>query len=434
MSSGVQVDEAIDYFRSKSGYDQLFTLFRKKLISLGRCGGTIDLSLFSENDIEEFALFLGTSAHHLVEKNRIKCTDFEDRLQQTRFAPLTLHALLEAYFDEEIRSERVRAERKRQQQEVMLVALKLEFPALEKWFSHLEGRSPDTYWVRRMMLDRSFREEVQLLHLAYRSLPETLERYPFFSQRVTGNPHSFDLTTVRGKLWLHLLQVMKDHEGTITLQTEQMNDLLLSVNLLRDDIANFVTASNLLGYTQGIANPVLRAAMANHSVLNLPLRELLKLDEMKTGIAGSTVFIVENSGVFSALIDVVPDVPLICTHGQFKLAGLRLMDLLVESGHSLCYAGDFDPEGIAMAVRFQERYGHMGKLWRMDVQSYHHSNPTTDLGERTSKLVRLKESVLGTLVSELSVVGKAGYQESIIDLYIEDLQRFISIHSEKTVQ
>lgn len=48
--------------------------------------------------------------------------------------------------------------------------------------------------------------------------------------------------------------------------------------------------------------------------MNMPLRELLKIDKVVPA-EGSQVYIVENSGVFSSLLDIVPNAPLACTHG-----------------------------------------------------------------------------------------------------------------------
>ncbi|TCI75900.1 DUF2399 domain-containing protein [Exiguobacterium sp. SH0S1] len=89
-------------------------------------------------------------------------------------------------------------------------------------------------------------------------------------------------------------------------------------------------------------------AAATHSVLNVPMRELLNVDRIYQS-HGKTVWIVENSGVFSSLLDDVPNAPLVCTHGPFKLAAYRLLDALVASGCQLKYAGGL----IRKACRWQ---------------------------------------------------------------------------------
>lgn len=414
--------EAVQYFQSKKGYDALFRLFRKKYESLGRIGGSVKLSGFSPEEMEEVALFMGASPHHLLQKGTLLLLDFEHRLKQTRFSGISLHELLEAFFGEKIQSKNAVKEEIVTAQQKTLDLMKKRYPQIHQWFTYLEGRTPDTLWIWRLLLETDFEEEVRILQSAYSSLPSKVERYPLFSQRVTGNPHSFDLSTARGKLWIHFLYVLSGGEGPPPSQTEPINDLLLSFNLLRDDIANFVTAANLIAHTAGVPHPVWKTATESGTILNVPLRELLKVEEVKTATNSQKVYVVENSGVFSALMDIVPHAPLLCTHGQFKLAGLRLMDLLVKSGHTLHYSGDFDPEGLSMAVRFKERYGEQGHLWRMTVKDYQLSMPVVELGERRGKLASLKNSVLCDLAAAIEIEGKMGYQEGILLQLIQDLQ------------
>ncbi|QQK80745.1 DUF2399 domain-containing protein [Salicibibacter cibi] len=136
------------------------------------------------------------------------------------------------------------------------------------------------------------------------------------------------------------------------------------------------------------------------------------------------VWIVENSGVYSSLLDSVPNAPLICTHGQFKLAALQLMDMLVDSNVTLVYAGDIDPEGVAMADRLLARYPYGAKLWRMDVSSYHQSLSDNHMeAERLAKLLNVTNEALLPVVREMKEEGKAGYQEGLLSLLAEDLHQ-----------
>lgn len=419
-----KLDEALQYFKRDKRYAALFRLIRQKYESLGRFGGSIHLEGFSKHEIEALALFMGMSPHHLEQRRKLMIADFEQRLQDTRFAGITLHALLEAYYGERLQSRKTRNEELVAAQMERLAEFKRLYPEIAAWFTYLEGRTSDSHWIWRLLLEPDFAEDVRLIAAAYSALPDETERYPLFSQRATGNPHALDLGTMRGKLWLHLLHVLANGEGPPPAQAEQVNELLLQYRLLRDDIQNFVTLANLLAYSgDGVLHPVWRAAVEEQMVLNVPIRELLKIDKVTAADGGSNVYVVENSGVFSALLDEVPDAPLICTHGQFKLAGLRLMDLLQASGHTLHYSGDFDPEGLSMAVRFVERYGGSGQVWRMSLEDYEQSIPMVELGTRNAKLDAVLESALSDIALAMRERGKMGYQEGIIHLLVGDLQR-----------
>ncbi|WP_158702764.1 TIGR02679 family protein [Paenibacillus faecalis] len=421
-----KLDDALVYFKGKKGFDVLFLLFRKKYESLGRFGGAVDLACFTDKEIEEVAGFMGEYPHHLVRRGKLMLSHFEQRLQQTRFAGITLHELLEAYWGKQLQSRKAaKAERETAQRE-KLDDYKKRYPDLIRWFTYLEGRTSDTQWIWRLLIEPDFADAVEIMAHAYTRLPERMERYPLFSQRITGNPHALDITELRGKLWVHLLHVMVGGQGAPPSNTEALNELLLQYNLLRDDIQNFVTQANLLAYEGDREHPVWRAAADEKSVMNVPMRELMKVNRVtaaKPACAGlmSGVYIVENSGVFSALLDAVPDAPLICTHGQFKLAGLHLMDLLAKADHTLFYSGDFDPEGLAMAVRFKERYGDQARLWRMTTADYKASTPVVELGERESRLHSILDSELGEVAHALKETGRAGYQEGILTLLIHDL-------------
>lgn len=258
---------------------------------------------------------------------------------------------------------------------------------------------------------------------ALEGLPLDYERLPMFGQRILGNPHAFDRTTDLGRLWIHVLHVKRGQGGPPPSDTERVNELFLEFKLLRDDITNFVTCANLMAEQDDTRHPMWQGAMETYSVLNVPMRELLRVNRVRPN-RGDTIWIVENSGVLSSLLDDVSDAPLICTHGQFKLAAYRLLDMLVASGCQLKYAGDFDPEGLQMAARLKERYGKMLDYWCMDLGSYVASNPSVDLSmERLVKLDQVTEPELQNVVDEMRQVKRAGYQEALLEKMVVQLKK-----------
>ncbi|UOQ92463.1 DUF2399 domain-containing protein [Halobacillus shinanisalinarum] len=96
--------------------------------------------------------------------------------------------------------------------------------------------------------------------------------------------------------------------------------------------------------------------------------------------------------LYSSLLDQVPNAPLICTHGQFKLAALQLLDQLVRNGCTIYYSSDLDPEGLRMANRLYNRYPNSVHYWRMDVTAYEKSLSEVHLnGERLNKLASIDD-------------------------------------------
>lgn len=453
----IVLQEALQYFKSQPGYETLFQSFRQKYESLGRIGGTVQLRSYSPEAIEAFARFFGLHAEQLLRKGKISLLEFEKKLADTRFGSITLLELLEAYFGEMLVSKKEQLDQARIQQMELLENYKARYPQLHFWLEYIGHRSADALWILRMLGTSEFDSDMVILAKAFKSLPAEDERLPVFAQRVTGNPHTFDLTERLGRLWIHLLHVhRKSEEMPSSLpppaDAEAINELLQHYRLHRDDITNDVTCANLVAFVEdsalsandvtedsmaepsesrGIPHRMWLAAAETRSVMNVPLRELLRIRSAYPYFvlknpppSQRKVWAVENSGVFSSLLDAVPDVPLICTHGQFKLAALKLMDCLVASGCEIYYSGDYDPEGLLMAQRLKERYGQAVHFWLMNPDDYVRSQPNVPLDQvRLSKMDAITEPELLSLAAAIANTGKAGYQEAILPDLIADLKQ-----------
>ena len=181
---------------------------------------------------------------------------------------------------------------------------------------------------------------------------------------------------------------------------------------------------NILAEASEGVPPVWEAAAKTRTVMNVPLRELVHISKAyPKQTAFKKVWIVENSGVFSSLADAAPDAPLVCTHGQFKLAALLLMNFLVKDGYQLYYAGDIDPEAIRIATRLLERYPSHVKLWKMTVKDYEKSlSEETISNERLKKLDSINSKELLEVIDSVKNVKKAGYQEALIFEMVEELK------------
>lgn len=415
------VDEAAQYFKASTGFSRLFEQFRKKYASLGKVGGSVSIQSFKHDELEAIARFFGDEVATLRLKKTVTLRAFEKKLQTTKFEGVTLLELLEAYFGEALVTKQEALAQMEGQRAERFRELKRTYPSLTFWFTYLEGRTADTHWINRMVETDGFDVSCEQLAQAMERLPLDYERLPVFGQRILGNPHAFDRTNELGRLLIHALHVKRGQGGPPPSDTERVNELLLEFKLLRDDITNFVTCANMMAEREGTEHPMWHGAALMHSVLNVPMRELLNVDRVRPS-RGHTVWIVENSGVFSSLLDDVPDAPLVCTHGQFKLAAYRLLDMLVALGCQLKYAGDFDPEGLQMAARLKERYGDKLDYWCMDLESYVASEPNVELAEeRLMKLDRVTDVELQDVVEEMKRRGRAGYQEALIEKMVVHL-------------
>jgi uncharacterized protein (TIGR02679 family) len=147
------------------------------------------------------------------------------------------------------------------------------------------------------------------------------------------------------------------------------------------------------------------------------------------------VFVIENSGVFSAVLDEIADdlprcvrrPPMVCTHGQFKLAAWIILGKLAAGGATLFYSGDFDPEGLQMAQKLMDRFPESVQPWRYGLQDYLHCMPETPLpADRLAKLQTITAPLLLPAKEAMLAEQKAGYQERLIDALATDIREALS--------
>jgi uncharacterized protein (TIGR02679 family) len=424
------LQKAVRFFKSESAYRRLFTKFRKKYESLGRIGGNVPIATFSDNELATIGAFFGISGEMLRSRGTVSLLQFEQQLAETRFGKIELKSLLDTYFGEVIISRKQLKEKKEAALQTFLQELAASHPQLEDWLLFLQNKTAEGRWIVKMAVDNEieFRGIVQMLAKAVINMPDTAERLPMFSQRITGDPHAFDLHTNQGKMFLHLLAV-KTYGGEnftaiyIPRTAEEINALLQTYSIYRDDLLNFVTCAGFIAETKAGVHPVWREAATHHTVQNAPLKEIASLTRIYPA-KGKHVWIVENSGVCSTLLDYIPNAPVISTNGQFKLAALMLMDILVQEGCLLHYAGDFDPEGLQMAQRLADRYPDNISLWRMGQADYRKTVPVKSLSNE--QLEKLKSIVHPHLIHAAGLMrqkAKAGYQEALLLDMVADIRR-----------
>ena len=428
------LNEAIDFFKTEAVYGRLFSDFAKKYRSLGRMSGNISLDTYTTEEKEAIARYLGLRQDLLIDQNMVSIRAFEQQLAIYRFDGITLKELVEAYYDIRLISNREKREIKLIEKYNFFEKLKETFPQLSYWLYYIQNQRNEPRWVHQLIEEdqSEFLNLISQLNRLIEHLPEKPIRLPVFAQQQLGDPHALDRNQRLSKLFLHKLSLDNaDIEELAVIEvpnnSEEYSELLLRFNLLRDDITNDLTLVNILADTKvEDKQSVWRAAAQTNTVLNVPIRELLTVESLYPSNFSEKVHIVENSGVFSSIIDEVPQVPLICTHGQFNLATWKCLDLFDESTQ-FYYASDMDPKGIGMANRLIERYGDRVKLWKMDVESYEKAmSSDKDLtSRRIQQLKGLKVTVLKELKKRMIELKSPAYQEALLEEMIEELKIMI---------
>ncbi|RYL98358.1 TIGR02679 family protein [Sporolactobacillus sp. THM7-7] len=413
--------KAEDYFNGKSLYIKLFRQARQTYRRYGRLTGTFRLDELLDTEKQQLAAFLSVPAFRIGEKKRIRWSRFEEAYAASRFASEPLVEVMEHVLGVSFRTRSEIQAQQASNEDRFRQRIKSDFPVLS-FLCDMDAWKPLYEWYTE-----NKKEALDGLHAIQKAmtrLPEKLTRLPYFSHRITGNPHTFDLNGRVGKIFLHVLHVTRkrEHPNGAMSRTEYYHDLLLAFNLVRDDIMNFASVNGLLAESGGKVHPMWRAAAETHVSWNVPLRHLLDVENIYP-VHGKEVYLVENSGVFSTFLDACPNLPLVCTNGQFRLATWLLLEKMTASGCTLHYSGDYDPEGLQMADQVLRRFDGCVRLWGMDLDHYLASHPAVPLSrQRLLKLNTIQSDGLRPLAAQLQSIKRAGYQEAVSGMLLEKVK------------
>lgn len=422
-------EEDIAYFRENEGYRRIFEGIREKHYSLGRFGGTITLEGVTKEERETLTSHLRREFYGM-EDITFSVREFEASLVDTRFHIYSLKEVLESYFGEPLTTRRESEERALRERYDFFKKLYNEYrgQAGEKWLEAIiQG---EALGLKRIMQLYNVNTDVSEQYIrctceALENLPYLegkFKRLPVFASWITRDPHTFDMGTLGGTLLLDAICTTQGIGGYSS--SEDKIEILYRVGILMDEVSNYVTLSGLIAYRNGRPHPVWEAAYNEKEPLQVPLMNIHSIDNVVS--PRGEVFVVENPGVFSAIIDAFESYipPLICTYGQVKLASLLILDKLTEEGCRVYYSGDFDPEGIAIADRLYGRYGSSIIMWRYTTKDYRKALSENIISDRSrfKPLANLKCEVLKPVAQEMTRIGKAGYQEIILDNLISDIK------------
>jgi uncharacterized protein (TIGR02679 family) len=430
------IEAAVCYFKQEAGFSRLLPLLAKKYCSLGRLGGSVTLAKLSSEEAAAFTS-LFRKDYQIGQRTTISLEEFVQALAKTKFSGVNVLELLGRLCGYKLIGKATAAERQAELRKNFWQDLRLKHrqglcPA---WLDAVEAKRSGTRAVHLALEHnpRRLAANIELLLAALAQLPVPYIRLPVFSRKLCGDPHALDSSAPVGKLLLDALKVLAlDEQGRSGRSAvEEDNERLYAFGLLRDDVLNFVTCSGLAGATDAAKTHevgYLRQAWQEGAVLNVPLRELLSCPLLYGAkLNGGPVFIVENSGVFSSLVDLFVQKtgflpPLLCTHGQFKLASWAAVERLAAAECSIWYSGDFDPEGLVIAQKLAERYPAQVHLWRYTLADYRRSLSPVKLDQlRLSKLTAVYQPSLLSVVKEMSQLQRAGYQEALVDQLVDDM-------------
>ena len=427
--------ECILYFQSKKGFHRLFSKMKNRYRSLGRVGGSVVITRPTDEERDVLEGFFQQS-YRKQQTITISLERMDKILQNTRFSGVTLEDVLNGYFYHPIQTKAEEKSLKKEKEERLWgnIIEVYEGTFSGAWLRFIYHQRGAIFQLVSKMLEEDH-DGIEGLLNAGNALPvfeNKAERLAIFSTKMTKNPHYFDEGTTGNTILLSMARYFSnrnmnqegENKKQDNYQTIVKNELLYRVGLMREDILNY---TNIYGIHMKKDDGTMHEGGEGFIKENEPFQvSLLTLSKIKSAkIEGNVVYVVENSGVFSELVERTKyPRAIICTNGQLHLASLVLLDILYQEGYTLYYAGDFDPEGILIAQRLKDRYGKSLCLWHYTKDDYEKAMSNVRLTDTRLKKCKAIDAPELNQVKNLILESElAGYQESLIEDYLEDMER-----------
>lgn len=438
------------YFRSRSGYARIMEAIYKQYCKYGEAKGNVVLSdVFSEEC---------DAANEIVEpKNpftppliKFSIRDFEKGIKKTSFGNAALRHIVEAYFEKEIITKKeISVATEEVRNAVFENVRKANIGCFcEKWLEEMTTQKNFGYKTVIGEITVSADEAEKMLgnvcrainsrHLTLPSFVDTdncsseardtvrpnFEPVPLavLSAEITGDSHYFDSTRTAGKLLLKGLAFIAGMPESRC--AEEKKAIYAEFGIEPDSISSMTAAVGIRLYRSDMReHPAFKVFADTGEICLISMANLISISSADT--YSKTVIAVENPMVFTALSDtaVKYGCGLICTSGQLKTSGIRLLQMLAESGCRILYAGDFDPEGLQIADRILQRFLEYDvHVWHMSAEDYNSIEKGDVLSKkRLNKLNSINSAELSSAVNAIRSVGRAAYQELLISKMIYDI-------------
>ena len=426
------VEKAARYFKGSRGFDRLFEKMRDKYRGMGRIGGSVRLSDLSEVEMESLTGFLGRDCHR--SSVSVKLEMVQSAIDSTPFSGVLLVDLMGAYFGEDIltrEAERLMYGRQRNEFFKEIIERFAAGTISCEWLvkATASGDAGGRTMVKRYNADRdALRHDMQKVMNALNNLPEKFgkkQRIAIFASEWGDGPHDFDRGSECDKLFMHALAHIYGEKHPQN--AEERAYLLYKAGILIDEVSNFTMCSGIVGCVGEKEHEGWRGFCKRGEPLQLSVSNLGNLDCVKCGF--DRVFVVENPAVFSEILErsKIKSPPLVCTFGQVKLASLILLDMLSIKGIQIWYSGDFDPEGLQIAMKLKRRYRDGLVFWRYSPKDYKMAVSNTALNHsRISKLNGFKNTEFEQVAKCIEKTGFAGYQENMVESLVSDVDGLVN--------
>lgn len=427
--------ECAAYFRSRKAYERCMKELLKKWKSYGKTAGRITLKQTTEEERRAIGGIVGRAFYE--ETIHFSFSEFEKGLQKTRFAPVNMEKMLEAYAGKSLKTNRELQEEDQFRREKFLKTNQFYFREKAgadslafQWIEELLSSKKYGYSILMreygkdaLQAEEIFRHTGRAL-IKLEEMETSGEELPLavFAAELSDNPHYFDRGTAAGLLLVHAI-CFREKRG-LPENTHEWRELLEDVGIVPDNISSQVHVCGLRLKKGESWHPAYEAFYENGEPCVVTMENLKDITEAKA--IDNQVYVVENEMVFSYLTssEKKKACTILCTSGQLRSAAVKLLDFLVKSGASVYYSGDTDPDGLGIADRLWQKFQASVHIWRMGPEDYQKSLSGEAVGRfGLAKLEQLKHPVLRETAEYIRREKKAGYQENLLEELAKDIQK-----------
>jgi uncharacterized protein (TIGR02679 family) len=214
--------------------------------------------------------------------------------------------------------------------------------------------------------DAPARRLIRALAVVARRLPcEPAVSLAKLSHDCAGDPHYFDLDTYAGTLLVSAAAELSGRPEPT--RPDLIRALLLDAGVIADRLSATVLLHQVKATGDG---PVDRRLRDCDTPVALTL---LDLTRNPPTLAPQTLTVVENPSVLEAALASGSHLPLACTSGHLGSVDHALLQLAVDQGIRLRYAGDLDEHGYRIAEQVARTYG--AQLIAMDAATIQAAGP-----------------------------------------------------------
>ena len=410
---------------NKKRYHKFLSAILDKYKSLGNIGGSIYIK--NLNDEERRLLCKIDSKYISVDEAKISVKKFFSVFNNTKYSEADFVEVLKIYFKNDLKTNREEKQEKEREKNDFFNAILEEYKETTAytWLDYALRNKCYGYNI----LIRQYQEDKKSLEYVLKHLLEAIniifkdkekKRLAIFSTQISKDPHYFDENKVAGLLLISALSYLSNIP--VPEISEEKNELLYNFGLLKDEISNFTVCANVIAFSKDKEHIGIKGFYERGEPIHLNLWNLSNIEHIKC--TQNVLYVFENPSVFSEVLLKTKDrkPSLLCTSGQLKLASLVFLDKVVQNADKIYYSGDIDPEGISIAYKLKQRYKDKLIYWRYDVSSYYKSKSNVKFDNRRKRqLETIEDEDLKQLVKEVLKYECSGYQEVLIEDYINDI-------------